>query len=194
MGKRTRKQDELAFEQFGELIFLCGAFLLGAVLGSFFASGFSEEGLFFRLLFNGIRLRTFLLIHGSLIALIFLSAFFRFGYLMAPFAIAVEGFILSASVTCYIAQYGAAGYWPALVGIGFSNAALIALQLLLGCRAAEYAEHGLRRPDRSSYIHSTRDRGYWLSGALALFLVMLIGWIHCHWLARFAGFLLARIA
>ena len=183
MAGRTRRRDEPAFDLTTELILLCGAFLMGATVGSFFASGFSlKAGSFFSDYLTGLAngvgglsFRAFMVYHGVLVLLIFLGAFAGIGSVVVPFAVAVKGFTLSAAITCYIKLFGIRGYLPAAVSFLASGFVVVAVLLLLACRALEYSRiNGRKRIERS----------YFLSGGAACRMIARAGLLHC-WVLNF---------
>ncbi len=195
MRKLNRKWDEPMYDLVGELVFLSGAFLLGAVLGSFFASGFSRDGQLYQRILEVLPFKIFLFFQGGLLLLVFLSAIFPIGRLAAPFAIAVEGAWIAVSVTCYIGFYGVKGYWPALAAWWFTGTAMVLLLLILGCQASLYTKQkgGSIRHRQGRSINRRNDRNYWLCGGIVFCLLPMIGWIHCRWMAELSSFLQGRI-
>jgi len=193
MGKDKRKRDEQQTEWVNELIVLRGAFLIGAVLGSFFASGFSKDGpmqVFFR---TTLSFKRFLWVHIGGTMLIFLSGFLRIGNLMVPFVIALEGFYIASSITCCIQQFGIKGYIPAITGWGINGLLILTVQLLLGCSSAQFRSGKPKQGSRRGYICRTIDRNYWICGAAAILFLFCSGWIHCRWMGRLSIFLAEKM-
>ena len=193
MGKNSQTRDELQAEWINELIFLCGGFLIGAVLGSFFASGFSEDGPLNTFFQTTLSFKQFFLLHIGATILIFLSGFLRIGSLMVPLVIALEGFYIASSITCSIQQLGIKGYLPAITGWGINSILILSVQLLLGCSSARFRNSKPKRGGRRGYIYRSVDRSYWICGAAAIFLLMCLGWIHCRWMSGLSMFLAEKM-
>lgn len=184
MTMKKRRRDELAAEIAGELVFLSGAFLLGAVFGSFFSSGFSMKHIAADDFLDGSigllsSFKIYFLIHGSLLGLITLGSFFPFGRIAVPFSIAAKGFLLAMPITCWVRIFGIRGYLPAATMFLLSEMICIFGFLMLGCRAAMQSKANLSIRNRLHPGHRQALQESLLSTVVAFGCILLAGWLQC---------------
>ena len=194
MAKLIRHRDELISEAENELIFLCGAFLLGAIFGSFFASGFSANGLWSEIVIQTWNLKIFMLIHGGLLLVIFTAPFLPAGQMAAPCSMAAEGFLLAVMVTCTIQTYGWKGYFPALMAWFLTGMALLFLLLFMGCRGRMLTLGQKGKGADRGFIQRRQLGPYFRCGVAAFLLLWIIGYLHCYGAARCTRWLVDKLS
>ena len=193
MAKKIKYRDELLQGAESELIFLCGAFLLGAVFGSFFASGFTPGGPLGDLIAQTGRFKIFMLLHGTLLALIFAGPFLPFGAMAAPCSLAAEGFLLAAMVTSTVQTYGLKGYLPAVLAWFMTGIALLFLLLFMGCRSQLLAESRSDRGLRRGFGQRQLVGRYILHGMILFAFLLIIGCLHCYVADRWAVWIAEKL-
>jgi hypothetical protein len=167
------------------LLALIIAFLVGGVLGSFFAAHAADQtavetflstpeaaadsapavgisaGMFFRLMLPDL----------AATLLLTLAAFFTFGLALAPLALAAKGFMLSLLATAFVRALGGSGYLAAAWVVTLCGFLTVAALLLLGMQAMGLALK--RRTDRA-YI----DRGFFITVGVCVAAAALTAVLH----------------
>lgn len=184
MSYRKKKRDEQHFHIAGELLFLCGAFLIGALGGSVFAS-FFESALpsAFISIIDGSSapsFKIFFLSNAFLLLIIFSGAFVRYGLAAIPLSIVAKGFSVSLAVTSYIKFYGIRGYLPALFSLFFTSFIVVLALILLACQALEYSKAVSHKGSGAVFGRLRFDRGYFFSALISLLLIFVAELLHCY--------------
>ncbi len=178
--KGTRQAPHSLSPLLPRLILLMSLFLVGAIVGSFFAANLSpqsqqllEQSLQSSgSLFGAAWQNGSLLLDMVLLIVVFCSAYWKVGVVMVPLSLMSKGFLLSMLVTAYVKTMGIAGYLSAIVSTvlgGFlSVAALVVLALqafgLAGARATRKKGQG-----KGVYI----DRSYYFSACVCMVMTVL---------------------
>ena len=193
MSKSHKKQDEPYALVYEEVIFFSGSFLIGAVLGSFFVSGFSNTLWIAEWLERLLSWKGYLLIHGSLTTVIFIGKFLPKGQMIVPFAVAIEGFFLSGLITAYVQAYGYKGYGPALVAWMLPGLMTVLIQFLIGCRAGSGWSNKRRARRQKGFGRGQLVRAYVFSGLAVCAVLILISWLQSGYLAKWTAAWLQRL-
>ena len=170
--------------QGAHLIALIMLFLIGAIVGSFFAANISGVG--------SAYIEQFLLSSGTssflgiaqsmclelvLMLLVFISAFFSFGLILAPLALSLKGFMLSMLVSIFVKTYGLAGYAVSLALIMLGGFMSVTCLMLVALQAMSLAhQRAALGRGRRVFI----DRAYFLSSGICLALTLLSAVLNCY--------------
>lgn len=159
-------------------------FMVGAVVGSFFAANISGAGQAYiqRLLatsapagWSGIAQVAGL--EAGLLLVVFASAFFPLGLVLAPLALGVKGFMLSMLASAFVKTLGPRGYAASLALVlllGFVSATCL---VLVGLQAMEAArQRTVRGHRRRVFI----DRAYYITAGICLGLTLLSAAAYCY--------------
>jgi len=176
VGTRYRKPD-FSGGQSACLVALITLFLIGAVVGSFFAANLSSGGQdFVARFFHAApvlgtgRVLQMAGLEAALLVAVFSSAFFSFGLLAAPLAMGVKGFVLSLLISAFVKTFGLKGYIVALALVLPGGLISMACMVLVGLQAMTLAS---RRAGIGKRGRIPMDRAYYLMGGIALGLVAL---------------------
>ena len=189
MNRRGIRRDELLGRYMPALCLLSACFLLGAIMGSFFAAGLPEsadryvESYIRRLsasegaaLFKSSFWPAFLLL-----ALVFFSGFGRLNALVVPAVFLVRGFMMSLAITAFIRAYGFRGYLPAVLAEFFSGFVITLSLFLLSLSSFSPPDVWLRRPGRR--VRAPRlspDPSYYMTAAVCLAAVLLAALLYAY--------------
>ncbi len=176
-----------------ELVFLCGAFLLGAVFGSFFASGFSPQGPLSELISYTGDLKNFLFLHGTILVIIFTAPFYPGGQMAAPCGLAAEGFLLAMLVTSTIQNHGFKGYFPAIIAWFLTGMVNLLLFLFIGCKARMMTIARKGRGLRKGFGQQKQLGQYFLCGMAVFVILVIAGCLHCYGSNRWAVWLMEKL-
>ena len=174
---RTKyKKPDFSGGQSACLVALITLFLIGAVVGSFFAANLGPGGQdfvakFFHaapILGTG-RVLQMAGLETTLLLAIFTSAFFSFGLVAAPLAMGVKGFVLSLLISAFVKTFGLKGYAVALALVMPGGLISVACMVLVGLQAMILAS---RRAERNTGAgrrgRIPMDKAYYLMGGIAL--------------------------
>lgn len=175
-------------ENNSELFYLCGSFLIGAVIGSFFASGFRLEpdgviASYFNYIITEAAvpsLRGFLLLNSLFLLVLFLGTVLRIGSCIIPITIAVKGLVFSAEITCFIKLFGLKGYFPAITSMFLSSIITVSAIILFSCQSMEYNRYSSKRSPGAILKRAPIGRELIISAVLSFLLIVVAGIIHCY--------------
>ena len=186
MTAASRKQDKQTREA-RYFLFICGAFLTGALVGSLIVSCLPESGQgmlssYYAAVAGGemqTSLRSELLQSTLLIGIIFVSAMLRCGSTIIPAAAAVKGASISFRISCFIRAYGIKGYFPAVISIFIPALISSSAVILFSAKALEHSYMISCRGYGSRGRYEGFDRTFGFSAAAALFLSLAASVIYC---------------
>lgn len=185
MKNYDKRRDEL-FSRFVPVICLLSAcFLLGAVLGSFFAAELPQDAVQYvevyaervsdgsgTALFKAAFWPAFVML-----ALVFFAGFGRLGGLVIPAVFIVRGFSMSLGITAFVRTYGLPGYLPAIAAELLSGFVItgclfvFSLMTFSTCTGAGRRVGAYRR---------TYDTGYYMAAAVCLAIIMLAALLYAY--------------
>lgn len=189
MNRHSTHQDELVARHMPVICLLSVCFLLGAIVGSFFAAGLPVsassyvENYVQRLtassgseLFKSSFWPAFVML-----ALVFFSGFGRLSTLVIPAVFLVRGFTMSLAITAFIRAYGLKGYLPAILAEFFSGFVITACLLILSLFSFSLSSSWSRRIGRrTGGPRIALDSSYYLTASLCLTAVLLSSLLYAY--------------
>ena len=204
MNRRSTQQDELVSRQMPAICLLSACFLLGAVVGSFFAAGLpASAGSYVDSYVQRLTVSTGAELFKSsfwpgfiMLSLVFFSGFGRLSVLVVPAVFLVRGFTMSLAITAFIRVYGFDGYIPAVLAEFCSGFVITACLLVLSLCSFSCSSSWLRRIGRrTGGVRMALDASYYLTAALCLTAVLLASLLYAYLmppLARAALLIITR--
>jgi len=183
MGRKSHGSD-FSGGQSACLVALITLFLIGAVVGSFFAANLGPggqglvAGFFGSAAGRGIwPLLQMAALESALLLFVFASAFFPLGLAVAPLVMGIKGFVLSLLVSAFVKTLGARGYAAALALIVPGGFTSVACMVLVGLQAMTLAA---RRVGRAGRGRMPTDWAYFFTGGIAWALIGLATALSCY--------------
>lgn len=195
MNRRSARQDELLSRHMPVVCLLSVCFLLGAVVGSFFAADLPESA-------DGYVASYVQRISGAagielfkssfwpsfiLLALIFFSGFGRLSTLVIPAVFLVRGFTMSLAITAFVSVYGLKGYIPALLTEFLSSFVITACLFVLSLFSFSLSASWSRRVGkRIAAPRLALDSSYYTMAAVCLTGILLASLLYAYLLPPLA--------
>lgn len=189
MNRRSTQQDELVSRHMPVICLLSVCFLLGAIVGSFFAAGLPAssgsyvESYVQRLTASsgGELFKSSFWPGFILLALVFFSGFGRLSTLVIPAVFLVRGFTMSLAITAFIRVYGFSGYVPAVLAEFCSGFVITACLLVLSLFSFSLSSSWSRRIGRrTGGPRIALDSSYYMTAALCLAAVLMASLLYAY--------------
>ena len=195
MNRRSVHQDELLSRHMPVVCLLSVCFLLGAVIGSFFAADLPESSSGYVASYvqrisgaTGIELfKSSFWPSFILLALVFFSGFGRLSMLVIPAVFLVRGFTMSLAITAFVSVYGLKGYIPALLTEFLSSFVITACLFVLSLFSFSLSASWSRRVEKHVPIpRLALDASYYTMAAVCLTGILLASLLYAYLLPPLA--------
>ena len=189
MNRHNIHQDELVVRYMPVVCLLSVCFLLGAIVGSFFAAGLPTsagsyvENYVQRLTVasGGALFKSSFWPAFAMLALVFFSGFGRLSTLVIPAVFLVRGFTMSLAITAFIRVYGFKGYIPAVLAEFLSGFVITACLLILSLFSFSLSSSWSRRIGRrTGGPRIALDSSYYMTASLCLTAVLLASLLYAY--------------